>query len=67
MDSGLRPPGAPTNLVENMGSGAGGATSQLGWANWAGLQQRMAGETTHLVHDMLEQLVSNQNAVNLKL
>lgn len=54
-----------TNLVEN--TGMGGPQPQLGWANWAGLKQRMAGETTRLFQMILEQLVSNQSTANLNL
>lgn len=38
-----------------------------GWGDWAELQQRMAGETTHLFQAILEQQVSNKNTANLKL
>lgn len=54
-----------TNMVENVGMG--GTQPQPGWADWAGLHQRMAGETTCLFKAILEQLVSNQNTANLKL
>lgn len=55
----------PPTMVENVGRGE--PLPQRGWADWAGLKQRIVGKTTLLFHVILEQFVSNQNTANLKL